>query len=176
MRFGDFLRVAVLLSAGCATLLAAQTVIQVSQDPEPLVVYVSVAWWIISALTGLWLGRRAEASPPIARLLAGARSQTMLPELRPGLTVLNRLWLLLISTLIAFAAAFWLPQVAAVAAGFAMMWALAWRRQHAAVAGIEERDGARFYVQRTSPLGAIELVRTPGFRGGSFSANGRAEA
>lgn len=174
MRFGDFLRVAVLLSAGCATLLAAQTVIQISQDPEPVVVYVSAAWWVISALTGLWLGRRAEATAPIARLLASARSQSTLPELRPGLTVINRLWLLLTSTLVAFAAAFWLPQVAAVAAGFAMMWALAWRHQPAAVAGIEDRDGTRFYVQRTSPFRAIELVRTPGFRGGLVSGDGRA--
>jgi hypothetical protein len=35
------------------------------------------------------------------------------------------------------------------------------------VAAIEERDGVRFYVERTSPLKPIQLVRTPGF-GGSF--------
>jgi hypothetical protein len=35
------------------------------------------------------------------------------------------------------------------------------------VAAIEERDGARFYVDRTSPLKAISLIRTPGF-GGDF--------
>ena len=37
-------------------------------------------------------------------------------------------------------------------AGFAIIWALAWRQQDAAVAAIEERDGAAFYVQRTSPV------------------------
>ena len=47
---------------------------------------------------------------------------------------------------------FFVPQVAAVAAGFAIIWALAWRRQDAAVAAIEERDGVRFYVDKTSPL------------------------
>ena len=62
---------------------------------------------------------------------------------------------------------FFAPQVAAVAAGFAIIWALAWRRQESAVAAIEERDGVRFYVEKTSPLEPMQLVRTPGF-GGSF--------
>ena len=44
------------------------------------------------------------------------------------------------------------------------MWALAWRRQDAAVAAIEERDGASFYVRRTSPLRPMSLLRTPGFK------------
>ena len=59
------------------------------------------------------------------------------------------------------------PQVAAVASGFCIIWALAWRRQASAVAAIEERDAVRFYIDRTSPLQPIRLVRTPGF-GGSF--------
>ena len=45
--------------------------------------------------------------------------------------------------------------------------AAGWRRQEAAVAAIEERDGVRFYVDRTSPLSPIQLIRTPGF-GGTF--------
>jgi hypothetical protein len=57
--------------------------------------------------------------------------------------------------------------VAAVAAGFAIIWALAWRRQESAVAAIEERDAVRFYVDKTSPHRPMQLVRTPGF-GGSF--------
>ena len=60
----------------------------------------------------------------------------------------------------------------AVAAGFAIIWALAWRRQSSAVTAIEERDGARFYVERTSPLKPIRLVRTPGFRSNLFELNG----
>jgi hypothetical protein len=60
---------------------------------------------------------------------------------------------------------FFLPQVAGVAAGFAIIWALAWRRQESAVAAIEERDGVRFYVEKTSPLSPMQLVRTPGFGG-----------
>ena len=60
----------------------------------------------------------------------------------------------------------------AVAAGFAIIWALAWRRQASAVTAIEERDGAGFYVERTSPLQPIKLVRTPGFRTNLFELNG----
>jgi hypothetical protein len=90
----------------------------------------------------------------------------------PSRTVLNRLWPLLLSTLGAGVLAFVLPQVPAVATGFAIIWALAWRRQASAVAAIEERDGARFYIERTSPLKPIRLVRTPGFRSNLFELNG----
>jgi hypothetical protein len=83
--------------------------------------------------------------------------------------MLNRLWPLLVSTLGAGVLGVWQPQVAAIAAGFAILWALAWRRQEQAVAAVEERDGARFYVDRTSPLSPMRLLRTPGF-GGRFLA------
>ena len=169
MRFVDFLKATVLLSAGAATLLAALTVISLARDVEPLAVYVAAGWWLAAAVIGVWLGRRAEANPPIARLLATAKTQTTLPEMRPGMTVANRLWPLLGSTFVAGVIGFFLPQVAAVAAGFAIIWALAWRRQESAVAAIEERDAVRFYVDKTSPLSPIQLVRTPGF-GGTFLA------
>jgi hypothetical protein len=165
VRFVDFLKATVLLSAGAATLLAAITLISLTQDVEPTAVYVSAGWWVTAALIGVWLGRRAEANPPITRLLAGARAERSLPEQRPGMTVVNRLWPLLLSTFTAGVLGFVIPQVAAVAAGFAIIWALAWRRQHAAVAAIEERDGVRFYVEKTSPLQPMQLVRTPGFSG-----------
>jgi hypothetical protein len=57
-----------------------------------------------------------------------------------------------------------LPQVSAIAAGFAIVWTLGWRRQSSAVEAIEDRDGAAFFVQHTSPFKPIQLVRTPGFR------------
>ena len=167
MRFGDFLKATVLLSAGAATLLAALTVISLSREFDTILLWVCAGWWSGAALIGITLGRRAEATPPIARLLATARSQTTLPELRPGTTLINRLWPLLLATLAAGVAAVWAPQVAAIAAGFMIIGALAWRRQEAAVAAIEERDAVRFYVERTSPLKPIQLIRTPGF-GGDF--------
>jgi hypothetical protein len=167
VRFGDFLRATVLLSAGTATLLAAVTVIGLSREPDRTLLLFSAFWWFGAVLIGVWLGRRAETSPPIARLLATARSQHTLPELRPGTTIVNRLWPLLLYAIVFSALGVFRPPVAAVAAGGAIIWALAWRRQERAVLAIEERDGVRFYVDRTSPFQPIRLIRTPGF-GGAF--------
>ena len=172
MRFSDFLRTTVLISAAAATALGAVTVAGVADNGDSLVVEVGVAWWLLAAAIGLWLGRRPQTSAQIASLLASARTQPSLPEISPGRTLVNRLWLLLVSTIGAGALAFVLPQVPAIATGFAIVWALAWRRQASAVTAIEERDGARFYVDRTSPLKPIRLVRTPGFRSNLLELNG----
>ena len=172
MRFADFLRTTVLISAAAASALAAVTLAGAVSDGQNLVLLVAAGWWVLSGLIGLWQGRRAETSPPIAALLASARTQASLPELNPSLTVLNRLWPLLVSTLAAGAFVVILPQVPAIATGFAIIWSLAWRRQASAVTAIEERDGARFYVERTSPLKPIRLVRTPGFRTNLRELNG----
>ena len=165
MRFGDFLKATVLLSAGSATLLATLTILGITREDDRTVIYVTAGWWVLATLYGGWLGRRAETSAPIARLLAGAKSRTTLPELNPGTSLLNRLWPLLVATIGATIASFVEPQVASVAAGFTIIWALAWRRQERAVLAIEERDGVRFYVDRTSPFSPIQLIRTPGFSG-----------
>jgi hypothetical protein len=172
MRFSDFLRITVLISAGAATALGAVTVAGSSGSGDGLLVPFAAGWWVIAGLVGAWLGRRPNTSGPIAVLLAAARSQPTLPEVNPGRTVLNRLWPLLLCTIGAGALAFILPQVPAVATGFAIIWALGWRRQSSAVTAIEERDGVRFYVQRTSPLKPIQLVRTPGFRSNLLELNG----
>ena len=164
MRFVDFLRVTVLLSAAGASLLALLCVIGASGNSDTTIVLEAVGWWIVAAAIGLWLGRRATASPPIARLLASAKAATMMPEHRLGFTILNRLWPLLISTLAAAALAFLAPQIPGIATGFAIIWALAWRRQDAAVQAIEERDGVTFFVDQTSPLNPMQLIRIPGFR------------
>ncbi len=172
MRFSDFLKTTVLISAAAASALAAVTLAGALDSGDDLVVPVAAAWWLVAAVIGVWMGRRAETSPPIANLLASARTQASLPEVNPSRTVLNRLWPLFVSTIGAGALAFVLPQVPAVATGFAVIWALAWRRQASAVTAIEERDGARFYVVRTSPLKPIQLVRTPGFRTNLMELNG----
>lgn len=165
MRFADFLRAAVLLSAGSATALAAITVIVAARDYDNTLVLISVAWWFLAALAGLRL--EGSAGDGIASLIAGARYQAGLPELRPATTLLNRLWLLLVVTILAGVAGLFATTVPAIAAGFALLVAVAWRRQGNAVEAIEERDAARFYVDRTSPLAPIRLIRTPGF-GGTF--------
>jgi hypothetical protein len=172
MRFTEFLRITVLISAGAATALAAVTVAAAANNGDDAVVGVGGVWWMIATAIGVWLGRGPQATRPIASLLAGARTQTSLPDVQPGRVVLNRLWPLLVSTVLAGAVAFVLPQLAAIATGFAIICALAWRRQSSAVRAIEERDGARFYVERTPPLGPMRLVRTPGFRSNLFELNG----
>jgi hypothetical protein len=172
VRFADFLRTTVLISAAAASALAAVTLAGSAGTGDDLVVPVAAGWWVAAALIGVWLGRRGETSPPIASLLSSARTQSSLPEVNPGRTVLNRLWPLLFSTLGAGALGLLLPQVPAIAAGFAIIWSLAWRRQASAVTAIEERDGARFYVDQTSPLRPIQLVRTPGFRSNLRELNG----
>ncbi|MGH2875167.1 MAG: hypothetical protein ACRDLV_02825 [Solirubrobacteraceae bacterium] len=172
MRFADFLRTTVMMSAAAASALAAVTLAGAIGATGGNVVPVAVGWWIVSGAIGLWLGRRAATSPPIASLLAAARMQASLPEVNPARTLLNRLWPLLLSTIGAGVLGAFLPQVPAIAAGFAVIWALAWRRQASAVTAIEERDGARFYVEHTSPLRPIRLVRTPGFRTNLTELNG----
>ncbi len=172
MRFAEFLRTTVLISAAAASLLAAVTLAGAAGTGDGLVVPVAVGWWVMAGAIGLWLGHRGDTSPPIASLLASARTQASLPDAQPSRAILNRLWPLLLCTLGAGALGFILPQVPAIAAGFAVIWALAWRRQSSAVRAIEERDGARFYVERTSPLRRIRLVRTPGFRSNLLELNG----
>jgi hypothetical protein len=164
VRFVDFLRTTVLLTAATATALATVTVLAVRTKAGDPLLPIAVGWWALAALIGLRLGRRAEMNPPIARLLAGAKTSTTLPEHHPSAILLNRLWPLLLFTLLAGGLAFLAPQIPGIAAGFAIIFALAWRRQDAAVAAIEERDGASFYVVRTSPVRPIALVRTPGFK------------
>src|SRR3954468_24318088 len=167
-----------MLSGAAATMLAVVTVIGATHDKDNTLVLIATGWWIAGAIIGATLGpraqvtaalgapraRRAQFRAPIGRLLADAKQATMLPEHRPGAVILNRLWPLLASTVAAGAVGFIFPQVPAVACGFAIIWSLAWRRQDSAVLAVEERDGVTYYVERTSPIRPMQLVRTPGLR------------
>jgi len=165
VRFTDFLKTTVLACAAAAPALGALAIAGAAADQNTALLGFAVGWWTLAALVGAWLGRRAETLPAIARLLAGARSTTSLPEQeKPGRVLANRLWPLFLLLVAAGALAIAAPQVPAIAAGFAVIWALYWRRQDGAVTAIEERDGVAFFVERTSPLKPIRLVRTPGFR------------
>ncbi len=164
MRFVDFLRTTVLVCAASATVLGTIAVLAAAGQQEPELLFFAAGWWLLAGAVGAYLGRRAETTPPIARLLATARSTTSLPEQRPGPLLLNRLWPLVLVTVAGGALAVVAPQIPAIAAGFGAIWALTWRRQEAAVTAIEERDGVQFYIERTSPFRPIQLVRVPGFR------------
>jgi hypothetical protein len=54
--------------------------------------------------------------------------------------------------------------VPAIATGYALLMALTWRKQAAAVAAIEDRDGVQFWFDRSSPFGSPQLLRLPGLR------------
>ena len=162
MPYTDFLKSTVMLMAAEATALAAVTVVAAAGDTTTIIF--ALAWWTLAALIGIWLGRRQETTRAIGRLLAQAQSSTTLPEVRPVAVMLNRLWLVAVSTVVAAGLSWLFPQLSAVVAGGAILIALAWRNQEKAVTAIEERDGVRFYVVPSSPFRAIELVRTTGLR------------
>ena len=164
MRFGDFLRTAVLLFAGASTACAIVAIAGAQADDNTALLYICVGWWFIATVVGTWLGRGAATLEGIGRLLADARSSQTLPELAPGRILFNRLWALALLSVVAGGSAWLLPQIAAIAAGFFLLAALWWRRQPSAVTAIEERDGVRFYVEQTSPFEPTKLIRTPGFR------------
>lgn len=172
MRFVDFLRSTVLLSAGAATTLGVLTLIAATRDQDDQVALYATGWWVAATLIGTWIGRRNEINPPIARLLADAKAATMMPDVRPGATMLNRLWPMLLAVVVAGALTFLGPQIPGIAAGFTIIWALAWRRQESAVSAIEERDGVTFFIEKTSPLRPIQLMRLPGFRRERPTVNG----
>lgn len=164
MRYGEFLRTAVLLFAASATVLGALAIIGAHGRDETTLIVLAIGWWAFAAVYGAWLGRRPEVTEGIARLLANARTTPLLPELHPGRILLERLGGLAAYTVVSGGLAFLAPQVPAIAAGFPLVFALLWRRQGAAVTAIEERDGVRFYVEYASPLKPTRLLRTPGFR------------
>lgn len=172
MRFTDFLKATVLLSAGAATTLGVLTVAAASNSSEDNVALYAVGWWVVATIVGGWVGRRNAVNPPIGRLLANAKNATMMPEHRPGSVLANRLWPLVLCTVVAGVLSFLAPQIPGIATGFTIIWALAWRRQEGAVRAIEERDGVTFFVERTSPLRPIQLTRMPGFRREVPSING----
>jgi hypothetical protein len=176
MRFVEFLRVTVLLSASAASMLAVLTLVAATRDEDERLVIYATAWWLVAAIAGTYVGRRNDVNPPIARLIADARPASMMPEIRPGTTMINRLWPLVVGVVVAGALAFVGPQIPAIAVGFTIIWALAWRRQGSAVAAIEERDGVSFFVDHTSPVHPIRLVTMPGFRRERPSLNGHSGA
>ncbi len=166
MPFTSFLKSTVLACAGSATLLAALALAGAASGDDSVVIPVAAIWWTVAALTGVFIGRRTDASPAIGRLLSEAPTAPSLPEVQPARMLFNRLWPLLLATVGAGACVLIAPQIPAMAAGFPIIWALAWRKQEKAIQAIEERDGVRFLLDKTKAWKPIQLVRTPWFRSG----------
>jgi hypothetical protein len=162
MLFCDLLRVTVLLIAGVATALGAVSVAAADPDIDSTLLTIAFGWWVIAALVGAALGRSAGAAEAMRNTLAGARTATSLPPDSPARIAFGRLWPIGAFALAAGALGVAWPQISAIGAGYAILTALAWRGREAAVAAIEERDGVRFYVEPSSALEPVKLVRTPG--------------
>jgi hypothetical protein len=137
MRFRELLRASVLLFAGAASTLAVISIYGTTQEEDNTLLFVSLGWWLVAAIAGLWMGRRV---------------------------MFNRLWPLGVFAIVAAAIGIVLPSVPAVATGYALLVALSWRRQASAVEAIEHRDGVEYWLDRSPPFRAPRLVRVPGLR------------
>lgn len=126
-----------------------------------LMVVLSIAWVVICVACGLWLGRGSAIQESVASLLSKSRPEPIFPKIEPPAVLLSRLWPVLAITLLAAISSYWFPQLATAAAGYGLLWSLAWRKQSDAVLAIEERDLVHFWIVRSSPLAPPKLVRVP---------------
>ncbi|MCB0864340.1 MAG: hypothetical protein KDB58_01385 [Solirubrobacterales bacterium] len=167
MQFKDLLRGTVLLVAVEATGLAAISAVSVNATGEASLAALTVGWWIAAIIGGLWLGRPTRTRRALAEPLAKARTATQLPAESPARIAIARLWPVGVFAIAAGALAPLFPQVPAIATGFALGVAIAWRNREAAVTAVEERDGVCFYVEHGSAFDPVKLIRTPGLMRGA---------
>ena len=93
MRFTDFLKTTVLLTAGEATALAAVTILAAAGKDDTVTIIFSLAWWAVAAVVGAWLGRGSRPSTRIsepARRGQARRRRCRRSGRRP--CCVNRLW------------------------------------------------------------------------------------
>lgn len=164
MPYTDLLRVTVFITGAEATALGAVTAIGANRTGEESIILVAAAWWIVSLAIGIYLGRPGRADEDMRAALTRARTATSLPPDAPARIVAGRLWPIGATAVAAGALGLFFPGVALVGAGYALIVSLAWHTREAAVLGVEQRDGVRFYVVPGSALRPVELVRTPGLR------------
>lgn len=162
MPFTDLLRLTVFLAGAEATALGTVTVAAAGGRDDTLTLLVAAGWWSVAIAIGLYLGRRSRAADAVRDVLADAHTATSLPDETPTRIALERLWPIGFTAVVAGALGVVYPGVAAIGAGYALLVALAWRTREAAVLGIEDRDGVKFFVEPSSALRPVRLVRTPG--------------
>jgi hypothetical protein len=167
MPYTDLLRASVFITAAEATALGAITALAANRDGDTTVAIVAAAWWLIALAIGVYLGRPQRAADDVRDALARARTATSLPDQSPGRIAFTRLWPIAFTAIAAGALGIFFPGVAAVGAGYALIVSLAWHTREAAVLGVEQRDGVKFYVLPTPALQPIQLVRAPGLRAGA---------
>jgi hypothetical protein len=174
MPYTDLLRLTVFLTGAEATALGAITAFAANRDADTTSILVAAVWWLIALAIGLYLGHPQRAADGVRDALARARTATSLPADTPARVATTRLWPIGVTAIVAGALGALFPGVAAIGAGYALLVALMLRTREAAVLGIEQRDGVKFYVVPNSALRPIELVRTPGLRSDRLSQPGAA--
>jgi len=167
MPYTDLLRSTVFLAAAGATVLAIVAVLGAQRDQNETTLLVGAVWWIAATWIGLSMGGAERAAESVRGPLASAHTVhpggpgVSLPS--PGRIGFGRLWPIPAAVLIAGGVGVFLPEVAVIGSGFALLVALAWRNRESAVLAIELRDGVRFVVESGSALKPVKLIRSPGF-------------
>lgn len=169
MQYKDLLRGTVLLVAIEATGLAAISAVTINATGDDNLAALALGWWVLAIAGGLIAGRPSRTAAALRDPLAAAKTSVQLPSESPVRIALARLWPIALFAVLAGAAGPVLPQVPAIATGFALGVAVAWRNREAAVTAVEERDGVIFYVEHGSAFDPLKLIRTPGLRRGAAS-------
>jgi hypothetical protein len=164
MPYTDLLRVTVFLTGAEATALGTIAAIGANREGSTATILIAAAWWLTSLALGFYLGRPARAAEDVRGPLADARTATSLPPESPARIAIGRLWPIALTAVAAGVLGVLYPGVAVVGAGYALIVSLAWHTREAAVLGIEQRDGVKFYVVPTPAWRPIELTRSPGLR------------
>jgi hypothetical protein len=164
MQYKDLLRGTVLLIGVEATGLAVVSAITINAAADEVLAAFAILWWAAAFSLGIHYGSAERAASALRDPLSRARTSTALPAEPSTRTALARLWPIALFAIAAGALGIIWPQVPAIATGWALLVALAWRRREGAVTAIEERDGVCFYVEQGSALEPIKLIRTPGLR------------
>jgi hypothetical protein len=169
--YTDLLRLTVFLTGAEATALGAIAALAAGQADDATTLAVAAVWWTIAIAIGAWLGRPARAADGVRDALARARTATSLPPETPSRIASGRLWPIAATAVAAGVLGVFFPGIAAIGAGYALLVSLALRSREAAVLGIEQRDGVKFYVLPGSALRPVELTRTPGLRSDRLGAH-----
>ena len=170
MQYKDLLRGTVLLVAIEATGLAAISAVTINATGDDKLAALALGWWLVAIAVGVWLGRPSRIAEALRGPLAAAKTSIQLPAETPVRIALARLWPIALFAILAGAAGPILPQVPAIATGFALGVASAWRNREAAVTAVEDRDGVCFSVVHGSAFDPIKLIRTPGLRHGGAAS------
>ena len=161
MRYSEYLRTSVLLLGTSSVALLFVSAGAIQREHSTLLLVFGSAWLIIATLIGIWLGRSNQVMESIRDLLSRSRPEPIFPKIEPATILFTRLWPVLVIAIAAAVASIWFPQLAVAAAGYGLLWSIAWRKQALAVEAIEERDAVHFWIVRTPLFKQPKLVRVP---------------